>query len=136
MKRNILKSTIAASLFVGIFSMATQVYAGEKESCSPKASKSSNEVTTILSSTKVSGEEALNEMSSKKLTRHSDNIGRIMYSDVRTEVRRIDGSSKENSENGIYPMARVERYCSKSTDENAKCVDLCVRWTGFDDSRI
>jgi hypothetical protein len=105
--------------------------------CEPTVIQSGREVTTQMSGTAIDGAEALREMQSTgKSIHHRDALGRSMFVDSRVLVRTIDGTSPENDAKGVYPMARIERYCSKSAERKAICIDLCTRWTNFEDPRL
>jgi hypothetical protein len=106
--------------------------AASQATCEPTIVKSGREETIWVKDTRVIGDAAIAEMKATgKAVEHRDALGRVMYVDSRVLVRTIDGESAETSAKGIYPMARIERYCSSSNEVDATCVDLCIRWTNY-----
>jgi hypothetical protein len=108
-----------------------------RDVCEPTVITSGREETVWLKDTRVIGEAAVQEMKAMgKLTQHRDGLGRLMYVDSRVLIRKIDGTTPESEIKGVHPFARIERYCSRSDEVDAACVDLCIRWTHFEDPRI
>jgi hypothetical protein len=101
------------------------------KSCVPFVDSYGRETVTEIADTKITGLFAANEMKGKNLTVYRDFLGRVMFVESKEVLKTIDGTTPELSKKDVFPGAQIVRYCSKTDDFDAVCVDLCVRWTNY-----
>ncbi len=95
------------------------------------------EVGTVVPGTEISGKAAEAELRASRTPGGSvhatvDLFGRELSVVTQRPTTETDSLEK----NDAFAMSRIDRYCSQSNSQDAKCVSVCVRWSSYRDERI
>ena len=121
------KSIVAVLLlsFASVSSFASE--------CRPIAHSTAGETMEVLSGGENFGADAASEIramiaAKANVATTADLLGRDLATIAKQPISGVDSIVEEDE----TASAQKIRYCSKSTTKNAKCVDVCHRWTNYE----
>jgi len=117
-----------------LFSLSISLFAASAMAaeCKPVLGGSTNEKSEVLSGRETFGAEAAAEMRAMTAAKADvsstvDLLGRELATIARQPIAAV-----EYVESGSeIAVSQKIRYCSKSASKNAKCVDVCIRWSSY-----